>query len=236
MLHIYIPEKVKNCPVLYMFDGQNLFLDEDATYGRSWRLPEHLEGINMMVVGLECSHHGMDRLAEYSPFPFYDEEFHSGFDGLGNLTMDFLTGEVIDFIQSEYPVSQNRNSRFIGGSSCGALMAIYGLYAYSSLFSKAVALSPYVVPVQSELMADIWKSEIRLPSAIYLSWGTNEGENAHEFLLETKAMADLNNRLIEKGVEVYEDVRIGGSHSEYQWEAEADSFIHFLLEKKTRRR
>ncbi|MCB6314258.1 alpha/beta hydrolase-fold protein, partial [Gordonibacter pamelaeae] len=37
MLHIYLPQDYeqgnKRYPVLYMFDGHNLFYDEDATFG-----------------------------------------------------------------------------------------------------------------------------------------------------------------------------------------------------------
>ena len=38
-LHIYLPDdyatSLDRYPVLYMFDGHNLFSDEDATYGKS---------------------------------------------------------------------------------------------------------------------------------------------------------------------------------------------------------
>lgn len=75
-IHMYLPDDYlfsnKRYPVLYMFDGHNLFYDEDATYGRSWRLSESIEryGKEMIVVGQECSHEGNERLDEYSPYPF----------------------------------------------------------------------------------------------------------------------------------------------------------------------
>ena len=39
--YIYLPEDYekntdKRYPVMYMFDGHNVFGDEDATYGKSW--------------------------------------------------------------------------------------------------------------------------------------------------------------------------------------------------------
>ena len=46
MLHIYIPDEIKKgerFPVLYMFDGHNLFFDEDATYGKSWGIKNFLD-------------------------------------------------------------------------------------------------------------------------------------------------------------------------------------------------
>ena len=45
MLHIYVPDvkKQEQFPVLYMFDGHNLFYDVDATYGKSWGIKDYLE-------------------------------------------------------------------------------------------------------------------------------------------------------------------------------------------------
>ena len=39
--YIYLPESYnkdlnKRYPVMYMFDGHNVFFDADATYGKSW--------------------------------------------------------------------------------------------------------------------------------------------------------------------------------------------------------
>ena len=39
--YVYLPtmyeaQPERRFPVLYMFDGQNVFFDEDATYGKSW--------------------------------------------------------------------------------------------------------------------------------------------------------------------------------------------------------
>ena len=42
-IHVYMPDTNKRYPVLYMFDGHNLFFDQDATYGRSWRWGDNLE-------------------------------------------------------------------------------------------------------------------------------------------------------------------------------------------------
>ena len=78
MLHIYLPEdyekETRHYPVLYMFDGHNLFYDEDATFGRSWGLKRWLDEHTMplIVVGVECNHEGNRRLEEFSPYDFSD--------------------------------------------------------------------------------------------------------------------------------------------------------------------
>ena len=71
MLHIYLPENYdtsgERYPVMYMFDGHNLFFDEDATYGTSWGLYDFMKGYDkqVIIVGMECSHRGNERLEEY---------------------------------------------------------------------------------------------------------------------------------------------------------------------------
>ena len=46
-LYIYTPrgyaKSEKRYPVLYMFDGHNVFYDSHATYGKSWGMKEYLE-------------------------------------------------------------------------------------------------------------------------------------------------------------------------------------------------
>ena len=62
MLHIYLPddydESDERYPVMYMFDGHNLFYDSDATYGKSWGMKDFLDSWDkkIIIVGAECSH------------------------------------------------------------------------------------------------------------------------------------------------------------------------------------
>ena len=101
-LHIYLPEDYettgKSYPVMYFFDGHNLFFDEDATFGKSWGLKDYLDGLraDLIVVGAECAHdtvesvpttrgeiHGLDRrMYEYLPVPF-DPATPNAFLGAG---------------------------------------------------------------------------------------------------------------------------------------------------------
>ena len=47
-VYVYLPtmyeaDPDRRYPVLYMFDGQNVFFDEDATFGKSWGLANYLD-------------------------------------------------------------------------------------------------------------------------------------------------------------------------------------------------
>ena len=75
-LYIYLPrgydsQPSRRYPVLYMFDGQNVFFDDNATYGKSWGVGRYLNYTKtpLIVVALECNTHPDNgRLSEYSPF------------------------------------------------------------------------------------------------------------------------------------------------------------------------
>lgn len=234
-IHLYLPDDYltsqKTYPVLYLFDGHNLFYDEDATYGRSWRLGEHLDqfGQPMIVVGLECSHEGHNRLMEYAPFPFYDPDFDQAFEARGDRTMQFILHTLKPFIDTHFPTRTDRRHTWIGGSSCGGLMALYAIMAHSSVFSKALVLSPYILVCQSDLLWYASQSSMRRPSSIYFSWGAREGSTGHEFIAQTKVLMDLSNILLKKGVRLEYNVRPFGEHNEAEWESQADSFLRFLL-------
>ena len=233
-VHMYLPDNYmnehKDYPVLYMFDGHNLFLDEDATYGRSWRLRQEIPGVfpDLIVVGIECSHHGYDRLAEYAPYAFYDKEFGKAFPGHGSMTMDFILSDLKPYIDEHFPTKRGRMYTWIGGSSCGGLMALYGLYAYSSTFSKGLVISPYIVPSQSAILAGIASSYIKHPSSAYISWGAAEGSRGHEFVEETKAITEISNLLLKKGVKLEFNLKMYGRHCEEDWQKEAPEFLEFL--------
>ena len=233
MIHMYLPDDYlfsnKRYPVLYMFDGHNLFYDEDATYGRSWRLSESIEryGKEMIVVGQECSHEGNERLDEYSPYPFYDSAF-GAFHGKGIQTMEFFVYELKPYIDAHFPTSSRREDTWIGGSSCGGLMALYAAAKYSYVYSKAIVLSPYILPTCNSFMADIAQTYIRSGTSIYISWGAQEGNDMHEFVMETKACTDIANLLLSKGVRMQFNVKPLGRHCEEDWDKESPEFLHFL--------
>ena len=70
---IYLPDNWQTSgrryPVIYMFDGHNLFFDSTATFGTCWGLKDYLDAHpNAIVVAPECNHEGNKRLEEYCPY------------------------------------------------------------------------------------------------------------------------------------------------------------------------
>ena len=106
-LHLYIPDGLapgQKVPVLYMFDGHNLFVDENATYGKSWGLKDYLDqtGLPLVVVGLECNHEGNRRLWEFSPYDFADPVWGE-VQGQGELLLDWMSGELKEWVDENLP-------------------------------------------------------------------------------------------------------------------------------------
>ena len=76
-IRVYLPpsysENIDNqYPVLYMMDGQNLFFDSLAYFGRSWRISDVSDQLvkdkyvkEFIIVGID--HAGINRFSEYMP-------------------------------------------------------------------------------------------------------------------------------------------------------------------------
>ena len=88
--YVYLPtmyeaQPERRFPVLYMFDGQNVFFNEDATYGKSWGVADYLDYTDtpLIVAAIECNAGANnERLVEYSPYRF-DDPTYGHFDGKG---------------------------------------------------------------------------------------------------------------------------------------------------------
>lgn len=232
MIHIYHPDDVftsnKRYPVLYMFDGHNLFLDEDATYGKSWNLHSHIinNHKDLIVVGQECNHNGNRRINEYSPYSFFNHEM-GYIHGDGRLTMEFFIHTLKPFVDEKLPTLPDRDHTYIGGSSCGGIMALYAGIVYSKYFSKALCLSPFLMPFTQRLIDEI-KTKNNDPSCdFYLSWGAKEFKE-HQLLFQTKAITQISNQLTAKGHHTYLEFKENGHHCEEDWEKEIDGFLEFL--------
>ena len=98
--YVYLPESYdedpeRRYPVMYFFDGHNVFFDEDATFGTSWGMDAYMESSDkeLILVGIECNREGNGRLEEYSPFTFENSEL-GRIKGRGKQYMHWLIKEL----------------------------------------------------------------------------------------------------------------------------------------------
>ncbi len=236
-LHIWLPEGYETSseryPVMYFFDGHNLFLDSDATYGKSWGLLEFLQGWEkqLIVVGMECGHEGNERLYEYCPYHFRGK-FWGDLLGTGAETMRFMAEELKPMIDREYRTDPSREATAIGGSSMGGLMSLYAGIKYSGVYSKAACVSSSISPCMPSLRRDIRESSIAPGARFYLSWGTEEsGGKPSMGIYETPAAknnAEIAKLLEDKGAATRVTCQRGGRHCEASWEKLVPEFMDFL--------
>ena len=238
-LHIWLPDgyedSAERYPVMYFFDGHNLFLDQDATYGKSWGLLEFLQSWEkpLIVVGIECGHEGNERLFEYCPYHFRGK-FWGDLRGTGEQTMDFMAEELKPLIDREYRTLPSRENTAIGGSSMGGLMSLYAIVKYNSVYSKAACLSSAISPGMPSLRKDIREAAIDPDSRVYLSWGSKEAigrrlSKAGDYgTLTAKHNLELAHMLEEKGARTSVVCQRGGAHNEASWEKQVPGFMDFL--------
>lgn len=239
-LHIWLPEDYatsgKRYPVMYFFDGHNLFRNEDATYGKSWGLQEFLEGWDreLILVGIECGHEGDERLSEYLPYRVYFDKFFRKFPPMGSATMDWIVNEIKPMIDREYPTLPNRENTGIGGSSMGGIMSLYAGIHYNRWFSKAACVSSAMGFCMGSLMKDIRRSEVSPYTKFYLSWGTREAHGNKKPDIDDRHSKTYrwNRRaadaLTELGAGVRLYCQIGGEHCEADWEKQNGIFMDYL--------
>ncbi len=231
--YVYVPDSWEEdhdlrYPVLYMFDGHNVFFDEDATYGKSWGLGEYLDATQtqVMVAAVECNHHPDNgRLSEYSPFTFRTPQFKRVV-GRGKITMDWMTNVFKAEIDREFPTLPGREDTFIAGSSMGGLMSLYALLEYNHVFSRAAALSPslWVAPGKTESM--IRAARPAPGTVLYMDYGSQELGNHSGMLRQLGRAAAL---LTEKQLMLSFRIIPGGEHCEASWERQIPFFMNTLL-------
>ena len=231
--YLYLPESYdrepdKRYPVLYMFDGHNVFFDSDATYGKSWGMKEYMDytGTQLLIAAVECNHSPDNgRLREYSPFPFDDPKL-GHFPGLGRKTMEWMIGSFKKDIDSRFRTLADRENTFIGGSSMGGLMSLYAVLEFNKVFSRAAALSPsiWVAPEKLERLAR--GACLGPDTVVYMDYGSEEMRGRAGMLRGFGRMAAL---LVERRVLVTSRMVPGGQHCEASWERQIPFFMNTLL-------
>jgi predicted alpha/beta superfamily hydrolase len=188
---VYRPEYYDGTlPCLIMHDGQNLFDDDRASFGVSWKLREAIEtyDLQLIVVGISCGD-GLNRLDEYSPFHNKDivglrEWLTRPAGGLGNEYIDWIVNDLIVWIKEHYAVE----GRFLmAGSSMGGLISMAAMCRYPRIFSKIACLSNALWFASKE-MAQLIESSTVTGNVVYMDVGLKESVDS----LESNAYIETN--------------------------------------------
>jgi predicted alpha/beta superfamily hydrolase len=227
-------------PVLYLNDGQNLFDRVMSTFNSmEWEVDETVARLMaagqlpaLIVVGID--HAGRrGRAREYLPYPdaYLDPpEPHPA----GRRYPAFVVDEVVPFIESHYRTAPGAEHRALGGSSYGALAALFTAATRPGIFGRLLLESPSLYVADGRIFRDLARAR-RLPARVYLGVGTNELGAAACTAADAggEAVADVHRlaaALRERGgaVEVRVAVESCARHDEAAWARRLPDALRFL--------
>lgn len=231
-IHLYLPDEYEytqeRYPVVYMFDGHNLYFDSDATFGKSLGLKEFLDGWNkkLIVVGMECASDDWVRVQEYCPYHI-QSRIYGEIKGRGHETMEWVVHTVKPLIDREYRTWPHREATAIGGYSMGGMMSLYTVLHYNSVFSKAAVISPALFSAMENFKAEIQQNALSPDTRIFLSWGDAEG-SPEEIRNLSDGIRYLEKEVQKKEVRTYLLCQHGGHHNEQSWGQQVPTWMQFL--------
>ena len=139
--------------------------------------------------------------------------------------MEWLVHTFKPYIDQHYPTLPDRANTFLGGSSMGGLMSLYGVFAYNDVFSRCAALSPSLWTNCEALNELLERQPIAKDTLVYMDYGSREMRR-----IKTKQLfGDMTARLITRGVHLTSRIIPGGNHSEESWEKQIPFFLPTLL-------
>jgi predicted alpha/beta superfamily hydrolase len=211
-----------------MHDGQNLFRDEDATYGMSWRIADFLDKSNLeiIVVGIDSNDEGYKRLDEYSPwvsttikdiFPDIKESV----GGEGKEYIDFIVHQLKPMIDNKYRTKPEETS--MAGSSMGGLISTYAACVYPQVFKRVASVSSAYWFSQQEIENLLQNSDLTTIERIYLDYGTKES-------LEIKNSSESVYKILKDSVKDCQfEISEGAEHNEKAWRERVPAIFTYLF-------
>jgi predicted alpha/beta superfamily hydrolase len=205
MVRVFLPpgysdaaNRERHYPVLYMFDGQNLF-DACLAYDHvhEWQVDETVTRLvgegkmePLIVVGLDNARE--KRAYEYLPWTDGIQD-PGGPVTAGTRLPEFLIHEVIPAIAAKYRVAKERENTGIGGSSYGGIAALYVGVSAPLVFGKVLAESPVMHVGNAEIVR--YTSPLPVgPLRVFMGYGGKENDmaSANEAEIKVIRMVETN--------------------------------------------
>jgi predicted alpha/beta superfamily hydrolase len=223
-------------PVLYLNDGQNLFDASTSMFNpEEWqvdetvaRLVEHGRIVPLIVVGVDNAGK-QHRPSEYLPYP--DEYLRPAVPSpRGRDYPDFLIGEVMPFINRTYRTETGPEFTGIGGSSYGAVAALYTVMRRPGVFGRLLLESPSLYISNDRLLKEC-DAVRQWPGRVYAGMGTREtgdptGDREAVALVERFRASLAKAGLDEKRLLTVIDE--GATHREDAWARRLPRVLEFL--------
>lgn len=231
-------------PVLYLNDGQNLFDSSTSSINpMEWRVDETAHELitssripPIIIVGIDNTGR-RGRFREY--FPYVDEYLRPPEPNpQGTKYPAFLVDEVLPFINARYRTLRDAASTGIGGSSAGALAAVYSVITRPGTFGRLLVESPSLYVDDYHVLRDA--AEAGWPDRVYLGVGTNEGGRSvcrigevpePQLVRDVRRLAEMIQRAGHDSSRLRVVVEQCARHNEQAWAARLPVALTFLFGK-----
>jgi predicted alpha/beta superfamily hydrolase len=226
-VRVYVPPRDRGgppSPVLYMFDGQNVF-DDEPSYAGGWHLHKASCALakkhKRAPVIVAIDHGGAARIHELSPWP--GERGGGGADAL----VDWIGSSLAPRIRGEFHCSSEPREVGIGGSSMGGLCAVYAHFRRPEHFGLVLSMSPSLFMGRGKIFEYVASRSKPWTSRVYLDAGGLEGGGGM-LRLAQKLANDLQGRGWDDGTLRWVPVK-RGTHSEKAWRRRAPGALAWLF-------
>lgn len=223
-LYIGLPDDYdlsdKRYPVLYMHDGQNVFLTNDAFMGVTWGMLECFEKSThpeIIVVALDSAE-GDERLNEYGPFPFDVSKEFSDFGGKGDQYLDYIVHDLKPTIDAQYRTLSDPLNTGIMGASMGGVISLYAGLKFPKVFGKVASLSGSYFVSFDAFLEVIDQAKPNKLHYVYIDTGTEEeaGGTPKDYLHVNKVVYEQLKAKMDEDKLEYLEIE-GGRHTESDW-------------------
>ena len=219
-VRVYLPRGYnentnKHYPVLYMHDGQNLFLGMTGLSGYSWNADTNAAYLirfgrmrETIIVGVDSSTNGTTRIAEYKP---------PECGGNGDKYAALLMLELKPYVDQHYRTLTDADNTGAMGSSMGGLISTYLGWTFPDTFRKIGALS--TAYWQCTNTANNLLNSPKRPIRVYLDSGDNDqqGFSNDGILLTLQARDNLLVNGYGLNLDLDHTIGYGQNHSEQWW-------------------
>jgi predicted alpha/beta superfamily hydrolase len=226
-------------PVLYLQDGQNVFI-KNATTPDEWGADETATRLinegkiePMIIVGIP--HAGKNRATEYLPLPLLEKDQPYR----GKQYAEWLVGEVMPRVERAYRVKPGVENTAVGGSSFGAIISMHAATAFPDKIGK-VLLESMSTNFGDGAVLKYFAAQKAWPKSIYFGMGGMERGADPKSEATNKAMVQsasafealAKERQSASGGTVVVVVDPKAEHNEVAWKARLPKALETLFPAK----
>ncbi len=244
---VWIPSdyaKKKKYSVIYMHDGQNLFIPKLSYTKIDWGVDETVTRLvkenkikDTIVVGIWNT---PKRVLEYMPQKAIKYATKETLAKVPKQMVDsvvsdnylkFIVKELKPFIDKNYKTKTDKKNTFIMGSSMGGLISCYALSEYPKIFGGAGCVSTHY-PAGEGAFIEYFRNNLQKPNnhKVYFDFGTEKLDAQYE-PYQNKMDVVMKEKGWTKGKNWITKKFEGADHSERAWKERIHIPIEFFLGK-----